>query len=65
MRRRIVWRVVCIPSRAANRVPPLPLVESPIAVICSQYRIVVLAQGSTKAGRRSVKTLRSQYALRQ
>ncbi len=23
IRRRIVWRVVCIPSRAAKRVPPL------------------------------------------
>jgi hypothetical protein len=26
-------------------------------VICSQYRIVILAQGSTKAGKRSAETL--------
>jgi hypothetical protein len=26
-------------------------------VICSQYRIIILSQGSTKAGKRSAKTL--------
>ena len=65
MQRRIVWRVVCIPNRAANRVPPLPQVASPMEVICSPCRIVILAHGSTKAGKRSAKTLRGQYALRQ
>ncbi len=65
MRRKIVWRVVCIPKRAANRVPPLPQVASPMEVICSQCRIVVRAHGSTNNGRRSLNTLRSQSGLRQ
>src|SRR5258707_10560375 len=57
MRRKIVWRVVCIPKRAAKRVPPLPQVASPMEVICSQCRIVIRAHGSTKAGKRSYNSL--------
>jgi trans-aconitate methyltransferase len=47
-------------SRAASLAPPFPQVANPIEVIYWQYRMVILAHGSTKAGRRSAKTLRSQ-----
>src|SRR5438105_15033138 len=65
MRRKIAWRVVGIPNRAAKRVPPLPLVASPMEVICWQCRIVILAHGSTKEGKRSAKTFREHAGLRQ
>src|SRR5437763_14593124 len=54
---KIVWREVSIPKRAANRTPPLPQVAKPMEVICSPCRTVILAHGSTKAGRRGVKDL--------
>src|SRR5262249_18542429 len=60
--RKIVWREVCIPKRAAKRVPPLPQVARPMEVSCWQYRIVIFAQGRTRSGRRSVKILRSTSA---
>ena len=57
MRRRSVWREVCIPKRAAKRVPPLPQVASPMQVICSLCRIVIRAQGETSSGSRSRRDL--------
>ncbi len=60
MRRRIVWREVCIPKRAASRAPPLPQEASPMEVMCWQCRIVMRAHGSMKVGSRSAKTFRSQ-----
>jgi hypothetical protein len=53
IRRRTVWREVCIPKRAASLVPPLQQVARPMEVSCWQYRIVIFAQGRTRSGRRS------------
>lgn len=65
MRRRMVWREVGMPNRAAKRAPPLPQVARPMACSARPRRIVIRAHGSTNVGSRSVKTLRWQAGVRQ
>src|SRR6516162_5553041 len=65
MRRGMLWREVCIPSRSVTRTPGLPPVARPRSWTSWNSRAVTRAQGATTGARRSTKIFRTQLGSAQ